>query len=290
MSSRPLRAAARPATEDRLRRWRTRGTGFAVFRPGCGMTLDLLREPGLSLDKQRLDWKSLVPLAFSKLDDDAFTRIRVILAGGLERGAVRFQHGLSRLSDTVRSCAAEVRRVEHQQEATLNALLPPDQSPSETAVAFEQAAVEVTASLARTESDARVAAVLRMGVLEDLDHLYRFAALLDRLEARCELDPPVLHGRRSGGPDTGAAPPSSRVAHDALRAWSSELPHAAPRPHRDRRCGEPTGLLRHGRSALRGSARSSAVRRDRLDRGATRHPLRIAPPARGEPARDVAGA
>ena len=37
----------------------------------------------VSLAKQRFTWKELVQRPYSKLDDDAFTRVRVILMNGI---------------------------------------------------------------------------------------------------------------------------------------------------------------------------------------------------------------
>jgi hypothetical protein len=66
----------------------------------------------------------------------------------------------------------------------VNWLLPADQSPLETTIGYEQVAIEVTASLAQNEPDPYIAQVLRFGLLEDFDHLYRYSALLDRLEGK----------------------------------------------------------------------------------------------------------
>jgi hypothetical protein len=66
----------------------------------------------------------------------------------------------------------------------VNWLNPPDQSPLETTIGYEQTAIEVTASLAQNEPDAYLAQVYRFGLLEDFDHLYRYSALMDRLEGR----------------------------------------------------------------------------------------------------------
>jgi hypothetical protein len=77
---------------------------------------------------------------------------------------------------------AKVRRKEQHQQTIVNWLLPADQSPLETTIGYEQVAVEVTASLARVEPDPYIAQVLRYGLLEDFDHLYRYSALLDRLQ------------------------------------------------------------------------------------------------------------
>jgi hypothetical protein len=61
---------------------------------------------------------------------------------------------------------------------------PADQSPLETTIGFEQVAIEVTASMAESEPDPYLAQVYRFGLLEDFDHMYRYAALMDRLEGK----------------------------------------------------------------------------------------------------------
>jgi rubrerythrin len=79
---------------------------------------------------------------------------------------------------------ARVRRVEQHQQTMVNWLLPADQSPLETTIGFEQVAIEVTASVAQHEPDEYLAQTYRFGMLEDFDHLYRYSALLDRLEGK----------------------------------------------------------------------------------------------------------
>ncbi|APR80462.1 Hypothetical protein A7982_05809 [Minicystis rosea] len=148
------------------------------------MALDILKERGVPLDRQKFDWRDLVRAPISKLDDDAFTRVRIILMNGIELEAVRFQHSFARMNAELRRPLAEVRRVEHHQATLVNWLLPADQSPLETTIAYEQVAIEVTASLALHEPDPYIAQVMRFGLLEDFDHLYRYTALLDRLEGK----------------------------------------------------------------------------------------------------------
>ena len=46
------------------------------------MTINLFQDKGVPLDRQRMSWKDMVGKPFSKLDDDAFTRVRVILKIG----------------------------------------------------------------------------------------------------------------------------------------------------------------------------------------------------------------
>jgi hypothetical protein len=145
------------------------------------VALDILKERGVPLDRQRFDWRDLVRTPISKLDGDAFTRVRVILMSGIELEAARFQRAFAGASGEHRGALAEVRRAEQHQATLVRGLLPADEGPLETTIAHEQMEVEVTASLAQQEPDPYVAQVLRSGVLEDLDHLYRCAALLDRL-------------------------------------------------------------------------------------------------------------
>jgi rubrerythrin len=149
------------------------------------VALDLKRERGVPLHKQELDWNAMAGLPYSKLDVDAFSRVRVILMNGIESDAIRFSHVLSRLHDgDLRRVLAELRRKEQHQQTMVNWLNPADQSPLETTIGFEQVAIEVTAHLAQHEPDPYLAQAYRFGLLEDFDHMYRFAALLDRVEGK----------------------------------------------------------------------------------------------------------
>jgi hypothetical protein len=145
------------------------------------MALDLIREKGIALEKQKFDWKDIVRVPTSKLDDDAFTRVRIILMNGIESEALRFQHACARMNKELQLELARVRRIEQHQQTLVNWLLPADLSPLETTIGFEQVAIEVTASVALQEPDEYLAQVYRFGLLEDFDHLYRFAALMDRV-------------------------------------------------------------------------------------------------------------
>jgi hypothetical protein len=145
------------------------------------VSLDLMREKGIPLEKQKFDWRDIVQVPTSKLDDNALTRVRIILMNGIESEAVRFQHACARVNKELQLALARVRRVEQHQQTMINWLLPPDLSPLETTIGFEQVAIEVTASVAQHEPDPYLAQVYRFGLLEDFDHLYRFSALMDRV-------------------------------------------------------------------------------------------------------------
>ncbi|MEJ7807786.1 MAG: hypothetical protein WKG03_17935 [Telluria sp.] len=148
------------------------------------MAFSLFDAKGIKVDNQHFTWRDLVQKPISKLDDDAFTRVRIILINGLEHEALRFGHMAARFNADLRLPLAKVRRTEQHQATMVNWLIGADHSPLETTIAYEQTAIEVTAAIAQRESDPYLAQVYRFGLLEDFDHLYRYAAMLDRLEGK----------------------------------------------------------------------------------------------------------
>jgi hypothetical protein len=148
------------------------------------MTIDLFRDKGTPLSRQRLSWKDMVGKPISKLDDDAFTRVRIILMNGLELDSLRTKQVAIRMNREARVPLAQLLRVEQHQATTINWLLGADHSPIETTIGYEQTAIEVTASVAQLEPDPYMAQGYRYALLEDFDHLYRYSALLDRLEGK----------------------------------------------------------------------------------------------------------
>lgn len=148
------------------------------------MAIDIFDNKGVSVDRQRFTWRDVAPQPISKLDVDAFTRVRIILMNGIECEASRFSHACARMNKDLQLPLAILRRAEQHQQTMVNWLLPADQSPLETTIGYEQVAIEVTASLAQQEPDPYIAQVMRFGLLEDFDHLYRYTALLDRLEGK----------------------------------------------------------------------------------------------------------
>ena len=146
------------------------------------MGIDLLKDKGVPLHRQKFSWRDLVGNPASKLDDDAFTKVRIVLMNGIESEALRFSHACSRMNKVLQLPLAQIRRIEQHQQTLVNWLLPADMSPLETTITFEQVAIEVTASVAQNEPDPYIAQIFRFGLLEDFDHMYRFAALMDRVE------------------------------------------------------------------------------------------------------------
>lgn len=139
---------------------------------------------GCPLDKQKFTWREMASKPISKLDDDAFTRVRIILMNGIETDALRLKNIGARFHGHLRQALAQVRRSEQHQATMINWLLSADHSPLETTVAYEQVAIEVTAAVAQNEPDPYQAQTYRFGLLEDFDHLYRYSAMLDRLEGK----------------------------------------------------------------------------------------------------------
>lgn len=148
------------------------------------MSMRIADLQGCPLERQRFTWRDLVQPPISKLDDDAFTRVRVILMNGIEMEAIRFQHAAARMNGDLRVPLAAMRRVEQHQATTINWLIGSDHSPLETTIAYEQVAIEVTAAVAQREPDPYLAQTYRFGLLEDFDHMYRYSAMLDRLEGK----------------------------------------------------------------------------------------------------------
>ena len=145
------------------------------------MPLDLLRDRGVPLERQHFTWTELVQPPISKLDADAFTRARVIAMSAIEAEAQRQSHAFGSVEPELREVLAVIRRLEHHQQTLVRGLLPPDLWPLEAALALEQTAIELGAGITCLEPDPYQAEMVRFAMLDHVDHLYRLAALYDRL-------------------------------------------------------------------------------------------------------------
>src|SRR5690554_4467407 len=103
------------------------------------MSIDFFKDRGTPLNKQLFTWKDLVQKPISKLNDDAFTRIRVILMNGIELEANRFSHACARMNKDLQLPLAKIRRVEQHQATLINWLLGADHSPLETTIEIGRA-------------------------------------------------------------------------------------------------------------------------------------------------------
>jgi hypothetical protein len=148
------------------------------------MALDWTQERGVPLEAQQFDWFDLVRHPQSKLDTDAFARMRTLLITAIEGESSRFLDACARNNPDLRLAIGRVRRVERAQQTLTKLLLPANVTPIERAIIDAQLAIEVGAVLAQREPQPARATVYRYGVADDVDHLYRLAALYDRLEGK----------------------------------------------------------------------------------------------------------
>ena len=130
------------------------------------------------------NWSQLAPKPYDKNATGPYTKTRVILMNGTEFEANWFLHQLNRhcTNNDIRRAAAGVRRQEQQQQKRISALKPIDETILETTIGYEQLAVDLTAEMASKEPNPFVKAQLDFALLEDFDHLYRYADLLDMEE------------------------------------------------------------------------------------------------------------
>ncbi len=137
-------------------------------------------EKPMPVDEGYMDWKTLYPKAYSKHNVDPYTKLRIILMNGIEVEAALFSHQFHRncTSNDMRRELASLRRMEQQQQKHVNWLKPIDETQIENTIGYEHVAVDLTAWLAQNEPDPYVKETLDFALLEDFDHLYRFANLL----------------------------------------------------------------------------------------------------------------
>ena len=128
-----------------------------------------------------VDWEKLWVRPYSKREVDPYTRTRVILMNGTEFENVWFSHQFSRATgdNELRRKLALIRRSEQQQQKLLAHLKPAEETALEHTIGYEQLAVDLTAHLAKRVTDADIRDALDFALLEDFDHLYRYADYLD---------------------------------------------------------------------------------------------------------------
>lgn len=133
------------------------------------------------LESQIMSLKDLAPKPYDKNEVDPYTRVRCILMNGTEYEAVWSKHHFHRhcADNDVRRMVSLVRRLEQQQQKLISALKPIDENLLETTIGYEQLAVDLTAILGARAKDESVKNALDFALLEDFDHLYRYANLLE---------------------------------------------------------------------------------------------------------------
>ena len=126
-----------------------------------------------------MDLKKMYPKAYNKNTTSPYTKTRIILLNGTEFESTWFMHQFARNcdNDEIKRELAVIRAEEQMQQKRLSCLKPLNESILETTIAYEQLAIDLTATLAQNESDENNKNALDFALLEDFDHLYRFANL-----------------------------------------------------------------------------------------------------------------
>ena len=120
------------------------------------------------MQRRRLQCKAL-----RQKQDFAIHKNKNYIANEAEFEQTWFLHQFNRNcnNNDLRRDIALIRRHEQHQRKIISSLKPVDET-----IAYEQLAIDLTAILARHIKDDYVKNALNFALLEDFDHLYRFAA------------------------------------------------------------------------------------------------------------------
>jgi len=171
------------------------------------MSFNPFNEKPENVDSLFMDWKTVYPKSYDKNEVDPYTKVRCILMNGTEYEATWYSHQFHRHcpDNNVRRVLAEVRSQEQQQQKRISCLKPINESILETTISYEQLAVDLTAILAARDPDPYVVKALNFALLEDFDHLYRYADLLDMEQG--------IHAERLVGKYTEIMPGRPTISH-----------------------------------------------------------------------------
>jgi hypothetical protein len=165
------------------------------------------KEKAKPVSEYCMDWKKLYPKPYDKNQIDPYTKTRIILMNGTEFESNWFSHQFARhvTDNDLRRDLASSRAIEKQQQLKISLLKPENESILEHTISYEQLAVDLTAELAKKETNLCVKNLLDFALLEDFDHLYRYANLLDMKEG--------VHAEKLVGGYTEITPARPTVAH-----------------------------------------------------------------------------
>lgn len=132
------------------------------------------------VEKYFMNWGKMYPKSYDKKKVSPYTKVRVILLNGTEFESNWFLHQFARNCNDaeLKKEIAVIRTQEQQQQKRISCLKPINENLLEETIAYEQLAIDLTAILAQNEKDQNAKAALDFALLEDFDHLYRFANLL----------------------------------------------------------------------------------------------------------------
>lgn len=158
------------------------------------MSFNPFEEKPMPIDRTFMDWTTMYPASYNLNTVHPYTKVRIVLMNGTEFEAQWFSHQFSRhcTDNDLRRELAMLRRIEQQQQKRISILKPKNETILEHTITYEQLAVDLTAFLARHENNCNVKNALDFALLEDFDHLYRYANLLDLEYGTC---PEKLVGR-----------------------------------------------------------------------------------------------
>lgn len=141
-----------------------------------------------------MNWKQMYPKAYDKKKTSPYTKVRIILMNGTEFESNWFLHQFARNcnDDELKREIAIIRKQEQQQQKRISCLKPINENILEETIAYEQLAIDLTAILAQNEPCPISKAALDFALLEDFDHLYRFANLL---KMDYDIDADVMVGK-----------------------------------------------------------------------------------------------
>lgn len=147
------------------------------------MSFNPLKEQGIPIERQFRNWSELNVTPYDTRSVHPYTRCRVIFMNGIEVESIINSHNFARHTADVgiKQKLAMVRRAEQQQQKAVNWLIPGDESTLARTIGYEQVAVDLTSWLARQEPDPYLKKVYEFALLEDFDHLYRYANLMELL-------------------------------------------------------------------------------------------------------------
>ena len=164
-------------------------------------------EKARPVDETIMSWSDIFVKPYNKNEVSPYTKTRIILMNGTEYEAVWCKHHFNRHypDNDARRSVALLRRNEQQQQKLISLLKPIDESLLETTISYEQLAVDLTAALAKRATNENLKKALDFALLEDFDHLYRYANML-------EMDMGI-HAERLVGGYTEITPGRPTIAH-----------------------------------------------------------------------------
>ncbi len=171
------------------------------------MSFNPFKEKAKKCESIFMNWQDIFVKPYNKNEVSPYTKTRIILMNGTEFEANYSKHHFNRHfpDNDARRAVSLLRRSEQQQQKLISLLKPIDETLLETTIAYEQLAVDLTAFLAQRATDKNVKNALDFALLEDFDHLYRYANLL-------EIDMGI-HAEKLVGGYTELMPARPTIAH-----------------------------------------------------------------------------